>query len=251
MALDIPALNVPTNTGWEDALQYSLCSGWDNLITDCLSINVNIPGMGYNQQANRIGYISTELAPDTINLPIGGTFLGYRFVLPAKHRDRADYMCSVVLFEQYPDQGRIWRNTYNGDSNSWSGWACCAPTYDIWPLGATYMSIYPTSPASLFGGTWTQIYDRVLIAAGSAYVAQSTGGEATHKLTTAEIPSHTHNVGVDYDGMGSGNNSGAATVHKAGISGSYRQVATSSNGSNVAHNNIPPYYAVYIWIRTA
>lgn len=36
----------------------------------------------------------------------------------------------------------------------------------IYPVGAIYMSVSSTSPASLFGGTWEQIQNRFLLAAG-------------------------------------------------------------------------------------
>lgn len=62
----------------------------------------------------------------------------------------------------------------------------------IYPVGSIYMSVSKVDPGMLFGGTWEQIKDTFLLAAGSTYSAGATGGEATHKLTTAEMPSHTH-----------------------------------------------------------
>ena len=45
-------------------------------------------------------------------------------------------------------------------------------------------------PTTLFGGTWEALDDgRVLIGANDTYKAGTTGGEATHKITTAEMPS--------------------------------------------------------------
>lgn len=54
------------------------------------------------------------------------------------------------------------------------------------------MSINNVNPGRLFGGTWEQIKDKFLLAAGSSFEAGATGGEATHKLTANEMPSHTH-----------------------------------------------------------
>ena len=62
----------------------------------------------------------------------------------------------------------------------------------IYPVGSIYMNLNSTNPATLFGGTWVQIKDRFLLAAGTTYSANSTGGEASHTLTTSEMPSHTH-----------------------------------------------------------
>lgn len=64
-----------------------------------------------------------------------------------------------------------------------------------YPVGAYYMSSNSTSPAVLFGGTWTQITNRFIFAAGSGYSVNSTGGSATKTLVTDNIPSHSHSCG--------------------------------------------------------
>ena len=65
----------------------------------------------------------------------------------------------------------------------------------IYPVGAVYISTSNVDPATLFGGSWTQIQDRFLLAAGSSHAAGSTGGSENVTLTTSQIPSHTHSVG--------------------------------------------------------
>lgn len=68
---------------------------------------------------------------------------------------------------------------------------------DCYPIGSIYMSVNSTSPAELFGGTWEALdQGRVLIGAGTTYPAGSEGGEATHTLTTDEMPSHTHSGSI-------------------------------------------------------
>ena len=62
----------------------------------------------------------------------------------------------------------------------------------LYPVGCIYQSAKATSPAELFGGTWEQIKDRFILAAGDTYAAGSTGGEATHTLTVNEMPRHNH-----------------------------------------------------------
>ena len=62
----------------------------------------------------------------------------------------------------------------------------------IYPVGSIYISANEVSPTTLFGGTWVRIQDRFLLGAGDTYANESTGGEATHTLTTNEMPSHTH-----------------------------------------------------------
>ena len=150
----------------------------------------------------------------------------------------------------------------------------------VFPVGSIYTTTNSTNPATLFGfGTWEQIQGRMILGASSSYAVNSTGGEATHKLTVNETPAHTHSRGtMEINGNFSGFNffrtttstttySGALSAHAAaggqggggpvncwerltfkgsdGWSGS-----TSSVGGNAAHNNMPPYYAAYIWRRT-
>ena len=58
----------------------------------------------------------------------------------------------------------------------------------IYPVGAIYASANSTSPASLFGGSWTQITDAAL--RGATWVGYS--GSDTHALNVNEMPSHRH-----------------------------------------------------------
>ena len=63
----------------------------------------------------------------------------------------------------------------------------------IYPVGSIYISVSSTNPGTVMSGTtWTRIKDRMLLGAGDTYTAGNTGGSATHTLTTAEMPSHSH-----------------------------------------------------------
>ena len=121
---------------------------------------------------------------------------------------------------------------------------------NTYPVGAIYLSVNSTSPASLFGGTWEQIKDRVLIGAGNLYAVGDTGGEATHILTVDEMPSHKHIMNprgyVGHFSSGSG--------YTTAVIDNYTEkgdVVTSSTGGSQPHNNMPPYLAVYMWKRIA
>ena len=121
-----------------------------------------------------------------------------------------------------------------------------------YPVGSIYLSASETSPASLFGGTWEQIKDRFLLAAGSTWAAGTEGGEASHTLTNNEIPSHTHNINASYSNPGS-----ATSVNGKLLAGHdenswlWEFASTGSTGDGEAHNNMPPYLAVYMWKRVA
>ena len=115
----------------------------------------------------------------------------------------------------------------------------------VYPVGSIYLSVNATSPASLFGGTWERIEDRFLLAAGSTWAAGETGGEAVHTLTVDEMPAHSHSV----PNM-SGYDTGTAWVGQNGTAASQTR-STDINGGGAAHNNMPPYLAVYMWKRVA
>ncbi len=118
----------------------------------------------------------------------------------------------------------------------------------VMPVGYVYISTSSTSPQTLFGGTWERIEGRFLLAADSTYTAGSTGGEATHKLTVAEMPTHNHYVpNIKTTGSDVGN---AYAESWGGGSGS-RSIYVDNAGGGMAHNNMPLYFAVYMWMRTA
>lgn len=138
-----------------------------------------------------------------------------------------------------------------------------------YPIGSVYMSTSSTSPATLFGGSWSNITDRFLVGAGSSYGAGSTGGSSTHvhstgehTITTNEMPSHTHWAGRSNQGGGRtdwGLTGGGAHGGNVLLNPGNGSCDTGYSGSNWSHNHgntgssstIPPYYAVYIWVRTA
>lgn len=70
----------------------------------------------------------------------------------------------------------------------------------IYPVGSLYWSKNPTNPATLFGGTWTQIKDKFILAAGDSYAQGATGGASTVTLTTAQMPMHTHGASTNTTG---------------------------------------------------
>lgn len=125
----------------------------------------------------------------------------------------------------------------------------------LYPVGCIYQSAKATSPAELFGGTWEQIKDQFILAAGDTYAAGSTGGEATHKLTDAEMPRHAHNIakGVkNTDGTGTKFEIYDAYQSESSIAEGYYWTATTLfAGNSKPHNNMPPYVAMYIWKRIA
>lgn len=134
----------------------------------------------------------------------------------------------------------------------------------MYPVGAIYLSVNDTSPASTYGGTWEQIEDVFLLGAGSAYAAGTTGGEATHTLTIPEMPMHNHIVDAHSHAIGLDNDTTSGTygwslhmnANGTTVSGAQLTVVsgtaspgTNARGGGLAHNNMPPYLVVYMWKR--
>ena len=116
-----------------------------------------------------------------------------------------------------------------------------------YPVGSIYISAVSTNPNTLFGfGTWEQLKDTFLLAAGDTYSAGATGGEAEHTLTVDEMPSHSHGA---YGWAGVVDGSGSYKT--LGAEGSSNTYSTRNIGGSQPHNNMPPYLAVYVWKRTA
>ncbi len=116
-----------------------------------------------------------------------------------------------------------------------------------YPIGSIYLSTTNTDPGTLFGGTWEQIQDKFLLACGDTYTAGDEGGEAMHTLTVEEMPSHNHSI--TYRDTYS-----TVDVQRIAVSAGdtdivTTDIVTNETGGNGAHNNMPPYLAVYVWKR--
>lgn len=140
----------------------------------------------------------------------------------------------------------------------------------IYPVGSIYMSVNEANPGTLFGGTWEQLRDRFLLGCGDTYKNGATGGEETHSLTIDEMPSHNHTATTNttgahrhgyngWWGYAAGSAKGSVANERLSDSerwdpfnsaGDHSHIVTINNtGSSQAHNNMPPYLAVYIWKR--
>lgn len=121
----------------------------------------------------------------------------------------------------------------------------------IYPVGCYYWSSNSTNPGTLFGGTWEQIEDKFILAAGTTYSEGETGGEARHFLSLKEIPKHRHKTGPDYCKVYGGLTSDTGFATGTSPNSTMDLMSTEYAGGSAAHNNMPPYLVAYCWHRTA
>lgn len=157
-------------------------------------------------------------------------------------------ICFVGFKAGRTENGVDWKVSINTLTGALSS-SNIAPNVPLmaYPVGAVFISYTSTSPASLFGGSWTPITGRFpYFNAGTG-----TGGSNTHTLSAAEMPAHTHGLSTSvYLNDNSVTNSGAhSTWWNTKRNGT--KVTASSSGGGGAHNNMPAYQTLYAWRRTA
>ena len=157
----------------------------------------------------------------------------------------------------------------------------------VYPVGSIYMNASnATNPATLFGfGTWVALgVGKMLVGFDASDTdfdtAGETGGNKTHTLLEAEMPSHTHTVDppettTSSDGAHTHNYTRYRPSVDGGLShrsenndGIHETIATTSagdhthtvdiaefdsgsTGSGTAFSLMNPYETVYMWKRTA
>ena len=156
----------------------------------------------------------------------------------------------------------------------------------IYPVGSIYMSVGNTSPSVLFGGTWQKIEDKFLLASGTTYANESTGGSADAVIvehTHTQNPhnhtqdSHSHQPSTTTNRFVTSSES-TASNYRVGTASSGRWVDAQTSSGTFFHQlytdaktptinnetatnnetgesgtgkNMPPYLAVNVWKRTA
>lgn len=94
--------------------------------------------------------------------------------------------------------------------------------------------------------------DKFIVGAGRGYTEGATGGEATHALTVNEMPKHSHGLpdnrttptGSDFLRVVKWDSTQMTTLQ-------YGQILpnTQEIGGGSAHNNLPPYYALFFIMK--
>lgn len=127
-----------------------------------------------------------------------------------------------------------------------------------YPVGAYYLSNSSTSPASLFGGTWTKVTDNRFLCGASSV---TTGGANSQDFRAKDIPSHQHGFRAYWTvSYIKGYTNHRCVAYDAPSEDDLASMGTSKNWSKddnhltqdvVTVNNMPRYRSCYMWYRTA
>lgn len=96
------------------------------------------------------------------------------------------------------------------------------------PVTTLYWTSDPRNPGDVFGGTWKQIKDRFILAAGDTYTNGATGGNANTTLTTANLPSHTHGLNSHTHSF---TPNGNVSAHSHGLNGHTHSFSATTGGT--------------------
>ena len=123
----------------------------------------------------------------------------------------------------------------------------------MYPVGSIYMSASLSTADAVnaaLPGTW-QAWGSGRVPVGvdasetEFNTVEKTGGEKTHKLTIAEMPSHNHKlIPQNWSNGGSEGHCTYWGQYKAG-----EALNTQDTGGNGAHNNLQPYITCYMYKR--
>lgn len=125
----------------------------------------------------------------------------------------------------------------------------------IYPVGSIYMSATMSTISQVeaaLGGTWVAWgAGRVPVGVDTSDsdfdTVEETGGEKTHTLTIAEMPSHAHEVHAGWGAGSLGRNFFRVDSNNPGN----QWDDTFPTGGGQAHNNLQPYITCYMYKRTA
>lgn len=215
----------------------AMTSGKAALVTGSVDILTTASYEGKIEVVDKLGNVSsvTAVIPTqavTMHLREGGDGVAF-----GKYSEKAGLECA-------------WDAEFHGEVQAASLRVGGRTLLDwAYPVGSIYQSTKSTDPADLFGGTWEAINNVFLLAAGTIYRPGTIGGESEVTLTADEIPE----IKMSYQYTGQSTVIGTDAIRLYDGDGKINQYTgpQSSNCGGKAHNNMPPYLAVYTWKRTA
>lgn len=140
----------------------------------------------------------------------------------------------------------------------------------LYPVGSILYTTTNTNPTTLISNTnWLQVSQGLFLAGVGAGVDKNgngftvgpenaagnyDAGEYKHRLITSELPPHTHNFSIrlnqstNPDPKVNSYQNGPQAVPGMRLD-TTTQYTTDTAGDNNSHNNIPPFYGIYVWKR--
>lgn len=120
----------------------------------------------------------------------------------------------------------------------------------VYPVGAVYCSTSATSPASMIGGTWTQVKGAVLAATGANDFAGAASYGGNLAMTVDQMPSHYHMIkskgnGIKQIGQWLDQIGGSSLDQTTDFDVRYSQ--NTGGGKNF----LPYHFGLYVWYRVA
>ncbi|XHR29609.1 MAG: phage tail protein [Chthoniobacteraceae bacterium] len=222
----------------------------------------------------------------TLHTPATGT--GYLTAFQNEPAGNADFLSTQLNLSDIPDKAAA-RTNLGVDTPANTTLAVLQYLYPVGEIYCTRRNGNPgpigTDPGLLGFGTWQRYAPGRVLASldpndSNFNAVDLEAGEKSHVLTSAELPSHVHTVdppatatggqSIDHthsygtvntrtsasDG-GKTNPGPPTTGTTGGASNDHTHIVdipqfnSGAVGSNNAHNNLPPYKVVNVWLRTA
>jgi hypothetical protein len=234
----------------DNAITLTSTSTIDDLVTQILAQKTKVVRVPWS--ANLARLLGTP--PDLTGPPISEFSVYFKVVYAGDN----NLISATLIYNQFVSVCAEMYIGYctleSGDSTDKTEWRTL---HNYYPVGSIYTTTSDNvSPAFTFGGTWEQIKDVFLLAAGDTYTAGSTGGSAD-----AVVVSHNHRLekfgsvlALFVPASESETSAGfEAAPTGEGLWASETKAATGINHTGVdgSGKNMPPYLAVYMWKRIA
>lgn len=122
-----------------------------------------------------------------------------------------------------------------------------------------YASLTPEDPSTIYGGTWQRLNGMFIWGIEDGETPGITGGEKMHTLTQNELPKITGSI-WNYALQERGSSVGTSGVFSTRQSQEWATYGSNGKiqdsdivdfnvGNNQPHNNMPPYFGMYVWVR--
>jgi len=177
-------------------------------------------------------------------------------------------------YQRVQDDSDTWDSTYTTVKSNSADWFTDVQAIKneilggLYPIGAVYMTVNNNNPGSFLGiGTWQKTSQgRFLVGQGNRgdqgdptfNAGNGNRGAYKHTLTQQEMPVHRHGfsgANGNYDGQSPSpfelTKDDPEQTHNPGSTYNTGIRGILDAGGSKSHNNVPPEYGVYVWMRVS